>query len=180
MCYLDPVVSRRLLVAFGVLLLALVATSRPVRVGDAREYLAMAMNLSRLHPPALSPPDIILVEQRFDQLRFTGLPLTMTALRAADGRQDFFHFWFYPALAVPGVWLTEVVALNPNYGFVALNALLFLVALRVVSKRVAWWVTAVTFCSPVLWWIDKSHTEAFTFSLLAVAVCSCGKPHGGP
>ena len=140
--------------AFGVLLLALVATSRPVRVGDAREYLAMAMNLSRLHSPALSPPDIILVEQRFDQLRFTGLPLTMTALRAADGRQDFFHFWFYPAFGVPGIWLTRLLGLHPNYAFATLNVLMYLAALWLVSSRAPWWVTAVTFCSPVLWWID--------------------------
>jgi hypothetical protein len=39
----------------------------------------------------------------------------------------------------------------------------------VVSRRLLWWLAALLFCSPVLWWIDKSHTEAFTFSLLALA-----------
>ena len=161
--------SKRLLAAFGLLLLALLATSRPERVGDAREYLAMAMNLASLRPPALSQADIARVERRCDQLGFTGLPLTTGLLRAPDGRQDFFHFWFYPALAVPGLWLAEAAGLNPNLGFVALNVLLLLGALRVVSRRVTWWVAAVTFCGPVLWWIDKTHTEVFTFSLLAVA-----------
>jgi len=50
--------SRRLLPAFGLLLLVLLATSRPERVGDAREYLAMAMNLARLGPPALLHADV--------------------------------------------------------------------------------------------------------------------------
>jgi hypothetical protein len=160
--------SRRLLPAFGLLLLVLLASSRPERVGDGREYLAMALNLARLAPPALLPADIVRAQRQFDELHFTGLSLTTPALRAPDGRQDFFHFWFYSALAVPGIWLAEVVGLNPNLGFVALNVLMLMGALWVVSQRVAWWVTAVAFCGPVLWWIDKTHTEVFTFSLLAV------------
>jgi hypothetical protein len=161
--------SRRLLPAFALLLLALVATSRPQRVGDAREYLAMAMNLARLAPPALSAADIVRVQRQCDQFHFTGLPLAMPALRAPDGRQDFYHFWFYPALAVPEIWLTSLAGLHPNYGFAALNVLMLMGALWVISQRVAWWATAVVFCGPVLWWIDKAHTEVFTFSLLAVA-----------
>jgi len=43
--------SRRFPLAFGLLLVVLVALSRPQRVGDAREYLAMGMNLARLHSP---------------------------------------------------------------------------------------------------------------------------------
>jgi hypothetical protein len=39
----------------------------------------------------------------------------------------------------------------------------------VVARRLTWWFTALVFCSPVLWWIDKAHTEVFTFSLLAIA-----------
>ena len=161
--------SRRLLPAFGLLLLALLATSRPQRVGDAREYLAMALNLARLSPPALLPADIVRAQRQCDQLHFTGVPLTTPALRAPDGRQDFYHFWFYPALAVPGIWLAGIVGSNPTHAFVALNLLMFMGALWVVSRRVVWWVTAVVFCSPVLWWIDKVHTEVFTFSLVAVA-----------
>ena len=161
--------SRRLLPAFGLLLLALLATSRPQRVGDAREYLAMAMNLARLGPPALSPAEMATTQARLDRLHFTGLSLTTPALRAPDGRQDFYHFWLYPALAVPEIWLTSLAGVHPNFGFAALNVLLFIGALRVVSQRVAWWIAAVVFCGPVLWWIDKAHTEVFTVSLLAVA-----------
>ena len=160
---------RRLLPAFGLLLVALLATSRPERVGDAREYLAMAITLARFNPPALSFANIVLADRRIGQWRFTGTPLVTPRLRATDGRQDFFHFWFYPALAVPGIWLAGLAGLHPNYAFVALNVLLFMAALRVVSQRVAWWVTAVAFCGPVLWWVDKAHTEVFTFSLLGIA-----------
>lgn len=161
--------SRRLLPAFGLVLVTLVVTSSPQRVGDAREYLAMAMNLARLAPPALSAAEMATIEARLDRLHFTGLSLITPALSAADGRQDFYHFWLYPALAVPGIWLAKLSGLHPNYGFAGVNALLFMGALWVVSQRLAWWVAAVVFCGPVLWWIDKSHTEVFAVSLLAVA-----------
>jgi len=161
--------SRRLATAFGLLVLALLATSRPERVGDAREYLAMAMNMASLGPPALSQADIARVELQCDQLHIAGTPLTIPALGGSDGRQDFFHFWFYPALAVPLMWLAEAAGLNPNLGFVALNVLMLMGALWIASRRAAWWVVAVTFCGPVLWWINKTHTEVFTFSLLAIA-----------
>ena len=161
--------SRRLLLAFGLLLALLLSTSRPQRVGDAREYLAMGMNLARLQPPSLSPADKARIEARFNELHFAGLPLDFPQLIDARGRQDFFHFWFYPALAAPGIWLTGIVGLHPNYAFTALNVALFLTAVWVTSKRLPWWLAAAVFCSPVLWWIDKAHTEAFTFSLLAIA-----------
>jgi hypothetical protein len=156
--------------AFALLVIALVATSQPARVGDGREYLAVALNLARFDPPALSAGDMVRAEKRLDQWGFGGLPLAEHAeLTDARGRQDFFHFWLYPALAAPFVRLALALRVHPNYGFVALNVALFLAALVVVSKRVAWPFAAALFCSPALWWIDKAHTEVFTFSLLAIA-----------
>lgn len=162
---------RRIVAALSVLLIVLIGMSSPQRVGDSREYLAMATNLAHLRPPALAPADAMRLEWDFAKLHFGGQSLTHhSQLRDARGRQDFFHFWFYPALAVPGIWLTMLTGLHPNYAFAALNALLFLAAAWIVATRMAWWLTALVFCSPVLWWIDKSHTEVFTFSLLAVAM----------
>jgi len=162
--------QRALVLAFGLLLAALIATSSPQRVGDAHEYLAMAMNMARFRAPALAPADLARIGAELGRQHFSGVPLTThQELRDAAGHQDFFHFWFYSALAVPGLWVAHAVGAHPNYAFVALNLLLFLGALWVVSKRMAWWLAAALFCSPVLWWIDKSHTEVFTFSLLAIA-----------
>ena len=100
---------------------------------------------------------------------FAGLSLTLhPELRDAAGRQDYFHFWFYSALAVPGLWLVRSVGGHPNYAFTILNLILFLAAAWVVSRHLTWWLTAAS-CSPVIWWLDKAHTEVFTFSLLAIA-----------
>ncbi len=162
--------TRQVVLGFAVLLLALIATSRPQRVGDGHEYVAMALNLAALHGPALSHRDIVRIEPELARHQFAGQPLTThTELRDARGRQDFFHFWFYPALAAPGIWVTRLCGVHPNYAFVALNLLLFLAALRIVAARLQWWLALALFCSPSLWWIDKAHTEIFTFSLLAIA-----------
>ena len=45
-------------VGYALLLAALIAGSRVQRVGDAGEYMAMALNLSAFQPPSLSPADI--------------------------------------------------------------------------------------------------------------------------
>lgn len=165
-----PMQPRALVLAFGVLLLVCISTSPPRRVGDGHEYVAMAMNLTAFRPPALAPADIVRIERELERWHFSGLPLAWYGeLRDEAGRQDFFHFWFYSALAAPGVWFTGIAGLHPNYAFAGLNVVLLLSALFVVSRRLPWWLTAMVFCSPVLWWIDKAHTEVFTFSLLAIA-----------
>ncbi len=167
--------SKATLAALGLLLLALVAASSPRRVGDGHEYMAMAMNMAALRAPAIGAAEVGGVEADLARWNFTGLPLNRHAeLRDAAGRQDFFHFWLYSALAVPGLWAVRLVGAHPNYGFVLLNALLFLGAAWAVCRKLGWWGTAAVFCSPVLWWVDKSHTETFTFSLLAAAFAFLG------
>ncbi|MGE5358373.1 MAG: hypothetical protein ACM3NQ_05095, partial [Bacteroidales bacterium] len=161
---------KALVVGLGLLATALVCGSAPQRIGDGREYIAMGRAMARLHAPALAPSDVAVGEAELQRMGFGGLALsTYPRLRDAGGRQDFFHFWFYSALAVPGLWLAALLGVHPNFGFVALNFALFFGSLWVVSRRVSWWVAAIVFCSPVLWWIDKAHTEVFTFSLLAAA-----------
>jgi hypothetical protein len=92
------------------------------------------------------------------------------ALRAGDGRRDLPHFWFYPALASPGVLLAGRLHLQPNAGFTLTNLALFLTAVWIVSGILGWPGTVLLFASPILWWTDKAHTEVFTFSLLAIAL----------
>ncbi len=159
------------LLAFSLLLISLVAGSSPSRVGDGAEYLAMAMSLSEFHSPALSPEEIAHLQERFARLEtgFAGVPLTFPNLVAEDGRQDFPHFWFYSALAAPWVRVTRVLHLHPNFSFTIVNMALLILALWVVAGRLHWAAALLLFGGPILWWIDKGHTEVFIFSLLAIA-----------
>jgi hypothetical protein len=162
---------RYFLLAFSLLLISQVAGSSPRRVGDGAEYLAMALNLSEFHLPALSPGELAHIKERFARLEigFADDPLTYPNLVARDGRQEFPHFWFYSALAAPLVWVTRVLGVHPNFSFTFLNMALLLLALWVVAGRLHWTAALLLFGGPILWWIDKGHTEVFTFSLLAIA-----------
>ena len=83
---------------------------------------------------------------------------------------DLNHFWFYSMLAAPEVWMLEAVGLNPSYAFTLLNIGLLLVALWVASSRLSWPALMLLFLSPIIWWLDKAHTEIFTFSMLTIAM----------
>jgi hypothetical protein len=166
---------RRVLVAGVIVLLLLAGTSKPLRVGDARDYMALALRLADRGRPAMYPEEIKNIEARMDSLGgFSGPPLESAfpapALTGKDGRVDLEHFWFYSMLAVPEVWMLEAVGLKTYYAFTLLNIGLLLTALWVASSRLEWPALTLLFLSPIIWWIDKAHTEIFTFSMLTIAM----------
>ncbi|HNV02079.1 MAG TPA: hypothetical protein PLE61_01970 [Vicinamibacterales bacterium] len=79
------------------------------------------------------------------------------------------HFIAYPALAAPLVAALGALGSGPLRAFTILNGLLLAAAFRVCAARLHWAWCAMVFAGPILWWIDKPHTEPFTFALLAVA-----------
>ncbi len=126
--------ERNFTVAFGLLLVVLMATSTLRPVGDGEEYLRLAQRIGDLQAPG-------------------GVSR---------------HFWLYSALASPLVRAASVVGLNPLLGFALLNAILLTLACAVVVPRVGRAAGVLLMVSPILWWLDKAHTEAFTFALLAI------------
>jgi len=96
------------------------------------------------------------IEAQFEETGLHRTPLEFPQLRDARGRQDFFHFWFYSALAVPGIWLTGMSPATRTTHSPRLNVALLLAAVRLVSTRLTWWFTAAVFCSPVLWWATRA------------------------
>src|SRR5438094_5486905 len=92
-----------LLVALLALDIGLIANSTPRMLGDSGDYVAMALNIVRGDAPSLSPDDLQHAAERFPG--DMGKRLIIPELRAADGRQDLSHFWFYPLLAAPFVRL---------------------------------------------------------------------------
>jgi hypothetical protein len=158
-----------LMAAFAAFVLSLAGDSGPRRVGDGSEYMAMARQLGRLSGPTIGPEDI----EYFSQQPWgdiDGHRAGDQGLRGADQRQDFIHFWFYPLLAAPLVRLAEAVGVHPNWGFTALNVLLLLGTAVVLIRRLDGATLLLLLCGPILWWIDKAHTEVFTFTMLAIGV----------
>ena len=75
------------------------------------------------------------------------------------------HFIFYPALAAPLIRL----GFAPTTAFTMLNGLLLVAGAYAAASRLHWTWCAIVFIGPVLWWLDKPHTEPFTFAMYAVA-----------
>ena len=128
----------------------------------------MALNLARLSPPGLTDTDLVEARSRFPG--DAGVRLTRPKLRGADGRQDLPHFWFYSLLAAPFVRVTSALGVDPLTGFTALNVLLLGGLTVLLVKRISPAAVVLVVVGPILWWIDKAHTEVFTFSLLATAL----------
>lgn len=173
--------------AYLLVLIVGIAGSQPRRVGDAQEYMAMALNLAGLHPPSVSASDIREIEANFRSMDllfdagtrarlhaegslFDQVPVQNDVYLRPDGRQDFPHFWFYPALAAPEVEVARLLGINPGYGFAFLNVILLTTAFFMVVRQIPTALALMLFVGPVLWWVDKAHPEAFTFSLLAIAL----------
>lgn len=159
--------GRLLLVLFlAGLLCGASGESRHRWIGDGLEYLAMARNLAHLSPPALTGDELRTAAATFgESADLIRIPL----LVGADGRQDFPHFWFYPLLGAPFARAAEALGVSPTFGFTALNVLLLCGAAWVLAGRLPAAAVLLIVGSPVVWWIDKAHTEVFTVSLLSAA-----------
>ncbi len=134
----------------------------------------MALQLSALHLPSIEQSEVAGVIA-YEKTLGGGFGYFTESFRypqllGSDDRRDFPHFWFYSALAAPWVALARATGMHPVVGFVLANTMLFLVALAVSAPRAGWAGSLLLFLGPIVWWIDKVHTEVFTFSLLALGI----------
>ena len=158
----------------ALLLAALAASATPKLVGDGGEYLVYAAAMARGHLPPLAPEDV--QEARWAlagaEERYQSWDPTASMIVSSSGNGDFVHFWFYSALAAPGALLARVAGVSPVWSFVLVNVALLALAWRAAVARFGWAVSLLVCGGPILWWVDKVHTEAFTFSLLTIAAAS--------
>lgn len=162
----------RFLLMAGAVALCLVAGSPARVVGDGGEYLTQALNFATLHLPPLGRRALIDLQPVVTDLapHLEQWNLREAVVLAPDRTGDFLHFWFYALLATPYVWLTWLVGISPLHAFTLLNLTILGTALWVAWPRLGPWLTMLLFAGPLVWWIDKAHTEIFTVSLLTIAV----------
>jgi hypothetical protein len=161
----------RLLLALS-FALVLVAGSAPRVIGDGGEYLAQALNFASLNRPSFGRQAIPVIERQVSAAD-PGLAewgIERASIPGRDRRRDFLHFWFYGLLATPFVWITKLLGLSPLHAFTALNLTMLAIALHLALKRAGNVVAVLLFASPLVWYLDKAHTEVFTVSLLTIAL----------
>src|SRR4051812_17381168 len=164
----------QVLIVAGALAVSLIAGSPQRLVGDGREYLAQAINFASFHGPAFRPADLPAIRSRMARFDPRLENWDIRGATVADARRGrvFLHFWFYGLLAAPLLWLTDLVGAPPTLAFAAVNLALLGTALWVALPRIGTAACLLIFGGPILWWIDKAHTEVFTFALLTIAFAS--------
>lgn len=154
----------------------------PKSVGDGNEYYALYYAWLETHRPWMSPSSYASFQALVDSREVLGLlsaeHLAATFPDLLVGKTaDFNHFWFYSFLAfgVSGPLQVLGIFLSAHQSFLLLHFTLLLVVFITLYRLYDWQgiaaATIMTMISPMLWYLDKVHTELFTFvfALLAVA-----------
>lgn len=153
----------------------------PVRVGDGSEYYAMFLSWAETRRPWMTPPAFDAYERLFasNQIGYMvprdSLEEAFPALRL-NGQADFNHFWFYSLLAYLAAAALGLfgVSVGVHQGFLLLHLGLllasFAMAARLLSTRGVLAVAVLTLSSPMVWYLDKVHTELFTYCTVLMAV----------
>ncbi|MDH1231998.1 hypothetical protein N5C18_10370 [Stenotrophomonas sp. GD03930] len=176
--------------AISIVTLWLLLQVPAVRTGDGSEYYAMEVALSASKHPYLTEADW----NAYDTLYLSGtiesmvptdtLKQSFPAL-VKDGQWDFNHFWMYPLLASIVAEPVRLMgyAVSHNASFLMLHAMMFssllLLAFRTYGARGVAAVMILTLASPIFWFVNKVHTEFFTFCLGCGAVLLTGRRQPG-
>lgn len=155
--------------------------TQPVRVGDGSEYYAMAVAWSESHRPYMTETGWAHYDLLYESNAVPGISGTdeleeySPELTVKDS-QDFNHFWFYSLGAAVIAEMGDYSGINIpiHTAFLiwhcVLLALLLIVSLRHFGWRGLLVALLLTFLSPAFWYLDKVHTEFFTFCLTTTAV----------
>ncbi len=170
-------------IAFA-LVLGLSVFSAPRRTGDAHQYIAMGLQLSRLQSPSLSPAEETAYRSWLEaQSAESGFPNSAPAVRqpalVAGGRQEFSHFWFFPLLAAPLLVLTDQFGLHPLTAFTLLNGILLTAALAAIVQVFSALPALAILASPLAWFVARAQVEVFSFTFLTLAIAAAARGRWG-
>lgn len=150
------------------------------RVGDGSEYYALYLAERFTHLPFMTEKAWGIYAAQVSA-GMPGIPLenlmsAFPALQLGNGA-DFNHFWLYslvPSLIGSAVHILTGHELPPHVAFLVFHGFLFavfvLIARRFFNIHGVIAVCVLVFLSPMFWFIDKVHTEFFTFCVIGSAV----------
>ena len=159
----------------------IIVSARPVRVGDGSEYYAMAVSWTETHRPYMTAPAWVYYDQLYRSNAIPGISSgeelkNFSPLLVRGDSQDFNHFWFYSLGAAVLVEIGDYsgVTIPVHTGFMLLHFLLLAGLLYTCWQYFGWHglvgAIVLTGLSPALWYVDKVHTEFFTYCLTSIAV----------
>lgn len=153
----------------------------PVRIGDGMEYYALFLAWVDTLRPWMTETSYQAYQALHDSGRIIGtmpdrfLQQAFPALRLG-ATSDFNHFWLYSSLAalIHGVLGLVGIHLDAHASFLALHVVMLvgLLAIAAWCNGRAGYVAVLllAFASPLIWYVDKVHSEFYTFCLTTGAV----------
>lgn len=168
----------------GVPLIALVLLmffSKPINVGDGSQYYALALAWKTTWRPFMTDASWTAYGHLVNSGRIIGL-VTVTDLKGIfptltlGSTADFGHFWFYSLCASIVAWTGQVLGMYIpiHTSFLIAHCFLFttmlVIARKSFGRKGVAVVSILTFLSPIIWYVDKVHTEFFTYCLTTSAV----------
>lgn len=175
--FYDASIVFTLMVAFFLLLCL-----TPRVVGDGGEYYALYFALKDTLKPFMSDAswtefsrfaasnDVLMPPNYVEFLRKAFPVLTL------GSTGDFNHFWFYSLIValVSGFLGIFSIHLSAHSAFIVTHWILFCIPCIIANRLFGWKgvlsVVIVTILSPIFWYVDKVHTEFFTYCLTLNAV----------
>jgi hypothetical protein len=159
----------------------------PRRVGDGTEYYGMYFAWFLDHRPFMTPHSWSALAQlgHSNTIRefvpAAQLAETFPKLHLGE-TSDFNHFWMYSLLAAVVSSMASYLGLplGAHSAFMLLHATLVGGVLWLAHYTDGWRgllaMITLSLLSPLIWYVDKVHTELFTYCLCSAAVISlCGK-----
>ena len=165
-----------------VLFIPFIFLNKPFRVGDGSEYYALSLAWKNTPGPFMADSSWLKYQELVESNQITGL--VNAEIVKANFVKDIFtgvpadshHFWFYSFCAAVIAELGYSIGVNiPIHVSFLLVHFTFLSILFVISWRSYKWngllaILLLTALSPIVWYIDKVHTEFFTYCVTTSAV----------
>lgn len=159
----------------AVVIVTAVIDSAPRRVGDGSEYMAMTLRMADGYGPSFDEAALQQLTSRLETLGWLDGTSLTGLLPTADGRWEFVHFWLYSAVVAPFAKASMLVGAHPNVGFTFVNAAMLLGLVWLLSRGNQLLALLVGI-GPVIWWVDKAHSEVFMVSAIGAA-CMLANEH---
>lgn len=166
-----PRTRRRLVTALAVatVLLTGAIDSSSRRVGDGAEYMAMTLRLADGRAPSLDDAALQHTTSQLSRMGWLNGGTLTGVVQAADGGWEFQHFWLYSSAIAPVAAVLARFGAPPGVAFTLVNATLLLSLVWLLGGRGDTLLALLVGIGPLVWWVDKAHTEVFIAAALGVA-----------
>jgi hypothetical protein len=150
------------------------------RVGDGSEYYSMLINLGEGFHPYSTPETIQEYDKYITHSKVRGfvgsniLKDYYKFLTNDKGEMDYNHFWFYSLCASVFYHPFKLLGIDVGQGFTWVHVILMVLVGFIARRKfgdlglLAFLLILAT--SPLIWFINKAHTEFFTFVLFTGAL----------